>query len=114
MGIQLSQSCLRTGPLEPPIGQTFVKQDISIAGPVQRLDPVRPTAAEQEQAFFIQMTTVLLRDDGCQSRDTVPEIVIATGHVIDNVIFLSLSKFAYTKFYERPTDKRVVIHRLRW
>ena len=43
-----------TRPLETPIGKPDIKKNISVTGPQQSLDPVRPSAAEKKQCIFLQ------------------------------------------------------------
>lgn len=56
-------------------------QDISVAAPVQSLDPVRSSAAEQEQTFFVKMTAILLLHNCGKAVDPKAEICIAAGNI---------------------------------
>ena len=63
--------------LESAVGKPFVQEHISVASPVQHFDPVSSPAAEQEQAFLIQMTAELLGHNRSQSVNPQAQVRIA-------------------------------------
>lgn len=65
-----------------PLPNAALEQDISVAAPVQSLDTVSPPAAKQEQAFFVQMASVLLCHHRGQPVNSKAEVCVATGNVI--------------------------------
>ena len=48
---------------------------------MQSLDPVRSSAAEQEQTFFVKMTAILLLHYCGKAVDPKTEICIAAGNI---------------------------------
>ena len=80
--IQQSQLSLTPWPMKATVAQPLVQQKISVSRPVERLNPIRPAAAKQKQALFIQPTPILLRDNGCQSVDPAAQIGIPAGDIV--------------------------------
>ena len=80
--IQLPQLRFAARPLEAAVVQALIQEDISITGKVQRLDPIRSPAAEQEEAFLIQFCAVLMYDDLGQTVDPAAQVCIAAGDIV--------------------------------
>ena len=59
-----------------------VPQDISVSHPIQSLDSVCPPAAEQKQAFLVQLTAILLRYHSSQSVNPQTKICVAAGNIL--------------------------------
>lgn len=66
-------------PLETSVGEPLVKQDVSVPGPVQCPDAIRPAAAEVKQTFPVQMTAELLGHDSIQTGDSEAKVGMASG-----------------------------------
>ena len=71
----------RARPLIRALLQSLVQQDEAIFFPVQVLDPVPPTPAEQEQCVGKWVQLKLLLDEACQTVYAFTQICAATGNV---------------------------------
>ena len=81
LGSQRSGFPFRPGPLERTRFQPLVKQHKSVAFPVQRLDSVPPSAAEQEQGVGEGIQVKLLLHHGGQPVNAPPQVGVAAGNV---------------------------------
>lgn len=75
-------------PLEAPALQSFVQQNKAVPFPVQTLDPVPPSAAEQKQRIAEWVQLKLLLDQAGQSVYSAPQIRIPAGIEKKNNIFV--------------------------
>src|SRR5699024_8150069 len=80
--IQQPQLGLAPRPLKAAVTQPLVQQKISVSRPVERLDPICPATAKQEQAFLIQLCAKLLRDNSRQSVDPAAQIGVPAGDIV--------------------------------
>lgn len=71
----------RARPLKYSAFQTFIQQHEAVALPVQCLDAVAASAAEEKQCACEWVQLKLLLDDGCQSVNPASKIRVATGHI---------------------------------
>ena len=79
---QQFQLLLIPRPLEPLLRQTLVQQHISRSIPIQRLDPIRPTTAEQENGCLVQFLPELQFHHGSQPVDLLPHVGVPAGNVV--------------------------------
>ena len=71
----------RARPLIRALFQSLVQQDEAVLFPVQALDPVPPTPAEQEQCVGKWIQFKLLLDEARQTVYAFTQICVATGNI---------------------------------
>lgn len=91
------------GPLEAASLQPLVQQDKSVALPVQCLDPVPSSAAEEEQCVAERIQVELLLDKNSQSVYPSAKICVTAG----NIHPVRTSKIAQHDFRIRSTVSTV-------
>ena len=79
LGCQASCFAFVPGPLEAAGLQPLVQQHKAVALPVQSLDPVTPSAAEEEQRVGEGVQPELLFNKSGQTVNTKPEVGAAAG-----------------------------------
>ena len=79
LGCQAPCFAFVPGPLEAAGLQPIVQQHKSVSFPVQGLDPVTPSAAEQEQRVGEGVQPELLLNQRSQAVNTKPEVSAAAG-----------------------------------
>ena len=81
-GIDSAQFGFCPRPLETAVAQALVEQQVAVSGPIERLDSIRPPAAEKEQAVLTQRQAVLQHDDGRQAVDALSQVHVPHRNVI--------------------------------
>ena len=79
---QCSGFCLRSWPLKEAGLQPLVKQYKTVTLPVQHLDPVAASAAEQKQGIGKGVQFKLLLNNGSQALNSESEIFITAGNIV--------------------------------
>jgi len=98
------------GPLEAAGLQTLIQQDKSVSFPVQRLDSIPASAAEQEQCIGERIQMKLLLNHSRQSVNSSTKVSVTAGDVYP----VSTVEVAQHDFNIRSTVSTVAVSAPEW